>query len=68
MSAYANDPRVTSHPASMFVVVPESGPAKCVCPGQLGGFVTHDVDVDVSDGLGFATADEAISSLIGDPS
>lgn len=67
MSAYDNDPRVTSHPASMFIVVPESGPVNCVCPGQLGGFVTHDVETDVSHGHGFDTADEAIRSLIGDP-
>lgn len=68
MSAYDNDPRVTMLLDETFhVVVDDERNSKHVCSGALGGFVTHFVGDDKTDGPGFDTADEAIRSLIGDP-
>lgn len=69
MSAYHNDPRVTMCLDETFQVIVDAvtKDAKHVCPGLLGGFVTHNVGDHETDGPGFDTADEAIRSLIGDP-
>jgi hypothetical protein len=66
VSAYDNDPRVTSDSDGAFTV-DMHGARRHVCVGQLGGFVTHDVGFEETDGPGFDTADEAIRSLIGEP-
>ena len=66
MSAYVDDPRVEACSDGTFNVT-DSGVVGHVCPGAFGGWVAHSVGADDADGLGFATADEAIRSLIGDP-
>lgn len=66
MSAYVNDPRVAAQPDGTFDITGTDVTGH-VCPGMFGGFVTHSVGVDDTDGPGFGTADEAIHSLIGDP-
>ncbi len=74
MSAYRNDPRVVDRTGdgTVFTILPGSAdrPIGNVAPAVLGGFVawtTPTRDTRKPDGPGFATADEAIRSLIGEP-
>ena len=66
MSAYVRDLRVEARPSGTFDIT-DSGMVGHVCLGVFGGWVAHSVGEDDVDGLGFATADEAIRSPIGDP-
>ncbi|WP_433730883.1 hypothetical protein ACQP2Y_21255 [Actinoplanes sp. CA-051413] len=69
MSAYDNDPRVTDVPEGFQVsYVPSGWEVKtvvAVCPDWRGGWRIE--SPSTRDVPGFATADEAIYSLIGDP-
>jgi hypothetical protein len=69
VTAYDTDPRVTDLGDGTFHVdtADVGRVVHHVCPGEFGGYVTHEVGVDDSDGPGFDTVDEAIRSLIGAP-
>jgi hypothetical protein len=70
VSAYDNDPRVVDRTGggTVFTILPGSTtrPIGNVAPAEHGGFVGW-TDGRKPEGPGFATADEAIRSLIGDP-